>query len=83
MKNNPKSLPSLALQMRKDIITDLMTAAVLKPFLLMKLKKFLLPLVAGGSLVFLSCGEKKDPADSPADGGNDETNSATASATDS
>ena len=47
----------------------------------MKLKKFLLPLVAGGSLVFLSCGEKKDPSDSPTDGGNDENNSTTASTT--
>ncbi len=58
-----------------------MTAAVLKPFLIMKLKKFLLPLVVSGSLVFLSCGEKKDSADSSADGGNDENNSATASTT--
>ena len=58
-----------------------MTAAVLKPFLIMKLKKFFLPLVAGGSFVFLSCGEKKDSADSPTDGGNDEKNSTTASTT--
>jgi len=45
----------------------------------MKLKKLLLPVVAGGSFVFLSCGEKKDPADSPTDGGKDEKTSATAS----
>ena len=47
----------------------------------MKLKNILLPIVAGGSLVFLSCGEKKDPADSPADGGNDENTSETATKT--
>ena len=58
-----------------------MTAAVLKPFLIMKLKKFLLPLVVGGSFVFLSCGEKEDPADSPTDGGNDENKSTTSSTT--
>lgn len=58
-----------------------MTAALLKPFLIMKLKKFLLPLVVGGSFVFLSCGEKEDPADSPTDGGNDENKSTTSSTT--
>ena len=41
----------------------------------MKLKNILLPVIAGGSFVFLSCGEKKDPADSPSDGGNDESSS--------
>ena len=46
-------------------------------FLIMKVKKILFLIVASGSFVFLSCGEKKDPADSPSDGGDDKNSSLT------